>query len=69
MFDFGFCFFFCKLVFSNSVTLKAILTMLVLPLLYRWDVANNGKIASTEFTSDMQCLSCAYFDGDVCIKA
>lgn len=60
---------FCKLVFSNSVTLKAILTMLVLPLLYRWDVTNNGKTASTEFTSDVQCLSCAYFGGDVCIKA
>lgn len=59
----------CKLVFSNSVTLKAILTMLVLSSLYRGDVTNNGKIASTEFTSDVQRLSCAYFGDDVCIKA
>lgn len=45
------------------MTLKAVLTVLVLTLLYRWDVRNNGKIDSTEFFSNVQCLSCAYFGG------
>lgn len=44
---------FCKLVFRNSVTLLAVLTVLVLTLLYRWDVRNMGKIDSIEFFSDV----------------
>lgn len=51
------------------MTLQPILTVLVLTLLYRWDVRNNAKIVSIEFSSDVQCLSCAYFGGHVCIKA
>lgn len=45
------------------MTLKAVLTVLALTLLDRWDARNKGKIDSIEFFSNVQCLSCACFGG------
>lgn len=49
---------------SDSVMLKVVLTYAGLAFAIQM-----RKIASIEFTSDVQCLSCACFGGDVCIKA
>lgn len=51
------------------MTLKAVLTVLALTLLDRWDARNKGKIDSIEFFSNVQCLSCACFGGGGGLRA
>lgn len=55
---------------SNSVTLKSMLIVLLFPLLCRWVFTNNEILPPAfEFTSDVWCLSSAYFGVGVCIEA